>query len=132
MFAKASLLVLSASIMGEAASYPDKCGASPAGWETQSSGYVVTQPINRIHLRVDGTVLWNGSRVRDQDIAKYTALVAQMTPQSFTALAVDPGVDCERVKIVRQIIDAGANCRRRGLCGEGAGRWATSWNPRQQ
>ena len=133
MFEKASLILLVAAATGDAPAYPSvQCAASPAGWEIQSSGFVVTQAINRVDMKSNGTVLWNGSPVSDEQIAEYITLVASMKPQSFTILSVEPGVDCKRVKMVRQIIDVGANCRRGGLCGEGAGRWATSWNPRQQ
>ena len=132
MLAKASLIILLAATFSGESAYPTACSAPLPGWDTGASGYSVPQPINRIDMRSDGKVLWNGSPVRDEQIVEYTALIREVLPQPFTVLAIDAGVDCGRVKVVRKIIDEGVKCSAGAFCGEGAGPWTTTWDPRQR
>ena len=94
---------------------------------------VCSQPAEQSRSHPRGRqVLWNGNPVNTEQLEQYSALVASLTPQSFTILEIDSDVDCERVKVVRRMIDEKAKCRSGGLCGEGSGQWTTTYNPRQR
>ena len=96
-----------------------------SGWKTPREGYSVLGVANRIHLKKDGSVAWNGKAVSDSTLAKYGHVVSELIPRAFTILQIDEGAECGRTRVVRNLIDQQAKCQESaGLCGEGADPWA--------
>ena len=128
MFVKASFIVHAlAALGGDAGRYPEQCGTLLPGWA--KPGLDPSGPVNTVRVQRDGSLIWNGSSVNEGHVAEYMGLVGSMKPQAFTILDIENGAPCERVNLVRKIVEDGANCRGTGTCGEGHGSWPNSWSP---
>jgi hypothetical protein len=82
--------------------------------------------INRIYLRSDGSLSWNGSRASQAEVAQLSQRITTMSPRPFTIVEVEDGADCGRVSVIRKLIDQQAKCREfpsgyYPICGEGKG-----------
>jgi hypothetical protein len=107
--------------------YPEQCGAILPGWKKPSDGYGVLAITNKVRLRSDATLKWNGAPITHEQLASYSRQITKLNPRPFTILEVDRGTACADVQITRKIINDQVNCTEFpgfGLCGEGAGPWA--------
>ena len=115
------LAISSALLLGLAAAppvglYPHQCGAALPGWESPLSN--VRRVENRLRLKADGSLEWNGTRVSEESVVQYLQLVASMPPQPFTILEIEKGASCERARAARMLIDLWVTCRAGPVCGE--------------
>jgi hypothetical protein len=130
MLAKLSLIALLAAALGGEGRYPAECKATLSGWVTPESGFNIRSPINRIRMQRDGSLLWNGSAVTDEQVVEYTGLLMEIGPQPFTMYEIEEGADCRRVEHIRALIHDRVKCAAGEVCGEGLGPWSiTPWRP---
>lgn len=130
MLAKLSVIALLAVALGGEGRYPAECKATRSGWVTPESGFNIRSPINRIRMQPDGSLLWNGSAVTDEQLVEYTGLLMEIGPQPFTMYEIEEGADCRRVEHIRALIHDRLKCAAGEVCGEGLGPWSiTPWRP---
>jgi hypothetical protein len=79
--------------------------------------------LNRVTLKSDGSLLWNGSPVSPAELGSLSQRVATFDPRPLTALEIENGTDCDRVRDIRHFIDRQARCQEQPgrICGEGRG-----------
>jgi hypothetical protein len=106
--------------------YPSQCAAPLPSWRKPSDGYGVFAIVNRVTLKRDGKIAWNGQKITLQQLNDYSAMLPKYNPVPFTILQIDQGANCSVVRQVRQTINDRAKCVGSGFstCGEGPGPWA--------
>ena len=111
---------------GSEAVYPAQCGTPLAGWRTPSDGYGALSITNRVSIKQDGSLRWNGKRITPEQLRTYSSMLPEMNPIPFTILQIDDGASCSRVQEVREAISNAAKCvdKYGSTCGEGGGQWA--------
>ena len=125
MRGRSSLLALIFALAGCSmkATYPTKCDLILSGWMTPADARGDLMLWNRVILRNDGSLRWNGFPVSESVIAQLAHQATTLNPRPITILEIDAGVDCGRVRVIRNLIDQQAKCQEipGRLCGEGKG-----------
>lgn len=82
--------------------------------------------VNRVTVKDDGQITWNGKPISTDQLSAYSAMVSEMNPVPFTILQVENGASCSDVRRIRQAINERAQCADEyaGHCGEGPDPWA--------
>jgi hypothetical protein len=111
---------------GSDGTYPTQCGAPLAGWKKPNDGYSALGIANRITLKRDGTIMWNGKEISAGQLSEYSSIAAQLNPVPFTILQIGNGASCATVNEVRRRINDSAKCASEygSRCGEGPEPWA--------
>jgi hypothetical protein len=117
--------VLSACSDSGSGTYPNQCQQPLPGWVTNEHGFGILGIASDVRLRRDGTLTFDRKPITDAKLVQYSRQLRDMNPRIFLTFAIDGGASCERVRRIRAIIDAGADCNgsSRGICGEGPGPW---------
>ena len=125
MRGKSSLVALCAALSacGTKATYPGQCGSVLTGWMEPAAASGELTLWNRVTLKKDGSLDWNGSPASPTIVAQLAHQTTSMNPRPFTILKIEDGADCGRVRVVRNLIDQQAKCQEipGRLCGEGLG-----------
>ena len=81
-----------------------------------------------VHVRLDshGAVTWNGVVVTDPELGVYLDQSRSMNPLPFVILSAQADAPCDRVQVVRRLMDQ-RYCNLRWVCGEGSGD-SRNWN----
>ena len=127
MLVRGSLLALSLllSACSKPGIYPKQCSALLPKWRKPAEGYGILVMPNRIRLRRDGSLMWNGERISEARLATYSHASSELNPRPFIILQIDPGTDCGRVRVIRNLVDEQAKCQEYPrLCSEGPDPWA--------
>jgi hypothetical protein len=111
-----SAILLSVAPPLATGAYPEQCGAALPGWESPLSNAQRVE--NRLRLKANGTLEWNGTRVSEGNVAEYAKLLTELQPQPFTILEIEKGASCERASAIRNLIEQQVKCRASTLCGE--------------
>jgi hypothetical protein len=95
------------------------------GWREPHLGYDTMTVTNRVELKRDGTLRWNGFPASEAETERLARQIPTMNPRPFTILEIEDGADCGRVQTVRKLIDRVVRCQDGVLgypvCGEGKG-----------
>ena len=116
MLGTGSAILLSVAAPPATGAYPEQCHAALPGWESPLSNAQRVE--NRLRLKVNGTLEWNGTRVSEGHVAEYAKLLTEVQPQPFTILEIEKGASCERASAMRNLIEQQVKCRASTLCGE--------------
>ena len=116
MLGTGSAILLSVAAPPATGAYPEQCHAALPGWESPLSNAQRVE--NRLRLKANGTLEWNGTRVSESHVAKYAKLLTEVQPQPFTILEIEKGASCERASAIRNLIEQQVKCRASTLCGE--------------
>lgn len=104
------------------ATYVGGCGPLPANWITPHQGRGVWSMLNVISVASNGTKSWNGRKVSEATLASYLKQTRTLNPLPVTQIKFEPGVNCETVSRLRQLMSETLDCSY-GKCAEGRGRW---------
>lgn len=125
-----SFVVLAASMVMScdraAETYASSCSTPPADWGGEREGIAHLRSIQFVHIRQDGSTLWNNVAISDEKLRRYMALSTNFNPEPQVILEVSPEAPCARVDAVRAIMDATSLCKGpHSLCSEGSNwrRW---------
>jgi hypothetical protein len=67
-------------------------------------------------VRRDGTILWHGSAISEQQLIAYLSRAKNIDPAPYFILQYERGIGCERLGHYRSIFDAHADRGRGGIC----------------
>ncbi len=110
---------------------PQNCSVKPAEFLHWSDprldeGVIGIEPLNVNVIKVErsGLATWNEANIThhhgfEPTLGLYLSTVAQIKPESFTALDFDRGAPCESIKIVRSLMNKYLNCARSHSCVQG-------------
>ncbi|MDF2383158.1 hypothetical protein JMG10_16865 [Nostoc ellipsosporum NOK] len=96
------------------------CDGPPKGWHRPAEGIGELMPIERVRVRGDGVVAWNGEPVSVAALADFLHRSASANPRPMILFSFDSGTACPAVRDARRVLRASPSCRA-GLCGEGSG-----------
>ena len=107
------------------ATYAADCSTPLAHWGREKNGTGHLRVVQPVYLGSDGSIIWNKTVISDATLQRYMVQVSSMNPEPQAVLDVAPATSCDRVKMIRAIMDAAPMCKGpHSLCSEG-------WNWRQ-
>lgn len=119
------LAALAAGCSQQPRTYAANCSTPLAHWGREKNGIGHLRTVQPIYIASDGSILWNQEAISDATLRRYMAQMSVMNPEPQAILDVAPAAACDRVEMVRTIMDAAPLCRGpHGLCSEG-------WNWKQ-
>ena len=116
-----ALLVFSTLLLGAcSSSQPRACEPPRTYWHRPVLGPGLQVVPNRVSLRHDGAILWNGDRVSKKRLRQLLIKSAKLNPRPPVYLEPETGVSCANLEDVRNFIDQLLQCRSGGgSCVEG-------------
>jgi hypothetical protein len=110
------VLLLAAGCSKPADTLEKQCRAPfPAYWSS-ASVHPHHLDYNRVIIRKDGSIIWNGQTISPAKLKEYLKLVAAMDVQSLTDLDFESGTPCKAVVQVRAMMEHELNCAGGGVC----------------
>ena len=101
--------------------YAANCSTPPAHWGREKDGIGHLRTVQPIYIGADGSTLWNKIVISDATLRRYMTQMSGMNPTPQAVLDVAPAAACDRVEVVRTIMEAAPLCKGpHSLCSEGA------------
>ena len=75
-------------------------------------------------IHISGPVRSASTIISDDTLRRHMTMVSKLNPEPQLILEIAPNAPCNRVRVVRRIIDSAPLCKESGLCSEGAD-WQT-------
>ena len=101
--------------------YASNCSPPLENWGRENDGIGHLRTVQPIYVASDGSILWNKTAISDATLALYMARMSVMNPEPQAVLDIAPAAACERVEVVRKIMDAAPLCKGpHSLCSEGS------------
>ena len=116
--------------------YAHGCSVRLPGWGGPADGVGHLRPVLPVFLDASGSTHWGeiqisgparsaSTIISDDTLRRYMTTASKLIPEPQLILEVAPNATCNRVQVVRSIIDSAPLCAESRLCSEGAD-WS-SW-----
>lgn len=100
--------------------YAASCSTPSANWRTEKDGIGHLNVVMPVYVGSDGSILWSRNSISDAQLQNYMDELSSLNPVPQVVLEFSPSVPCERVRIIRSLMDATPVCQNRyARCSEG-------------
>ncbi len=112
--------------------YSASCSLPLSHWRTEKDGITHLLPFNVVRLDDAGDMTWNKYPISDAHLRTFMQKAGELNPQPQVVLDVASETPCDRVRRVREIMNAAPMCQEDNtLCSEGPNpeKWPETGGP---